>query len=72
MIFDAHADIWTDITKKLESGKEGGFRKYHYNSLIKGKIWGGIFVIWNDKPYPNFAKERMDIILKIKMKIINI
>ena len=51
MNFDAHCDIWTDVTHHHLDGEHDIFRKYHYERLKKGDIEGGIFVIWNDPPY---------------------
>lgn len=51
MVFDAHADIWTDITHHYLKGERNIFRKYHYDRLKQGGVEGGIFVIWNDPPY---------------------
>lgn len=51
MNFDAHSDIWTDVTHHYLAGESDIFRKYHYERLKKGQIEGGIFVIWNDPPY---------------------
>lgn len=51
MNFDAHADIWTDVTHHYLNGESDIFRKYHYERFKKGQIEGGIFVIWNDPPY---------------------
>ena len=51
MNFDAHCDIWTDVTHHSLDGEHDIFRKYHYERLKKGDIEGGIFVIWNDPPY---------------------
>lgn len=51
MNFDAHSDIWTDVTHHYLDGESDIFRKYHYERLKKGQIEGGIFVIWNDPPF---------------------
>lgn len=51
MNFDAHCDIWTDITHHFLSGERDIFRRYHYDRLKEGDVEGGIFVIWNDPPY---------------------
>lgn len=51
MNFDAHCDIWTDVTHHYLKGESDIFRKYHYERLKKGNIEGGIFVIWNDPPF---------------------
>lgn len=59
MIFDAHSDIWTDVTEKIKNGENNIIKKYHYNNLINGKIEGAIFVIWTEPKYYNAALERV-------------
>lgn len=58
MNFDAHSDIWTDVTHHYLDGESDIFRKYHYDRLKKGEIEGGIFVIWNDPPYDSDPLKR--------------
>lgn len=45
MVFDAHSDIWTDVTIRSLKGESDIFKKYHLERLQKGNIEGGIFVI---------------------------
>ncbi|AEM21341.1 membrane dipeptidase [Brachyspira intermedia PWS/A] len=59
MIFDAHSDIWTDVTVKISKGENNIIKKYHYDNLIKGKIGGSIFVIWTEPKNYNRALERV-------------
>ncbi len=49
--FDAHSDIWTDVTDRRLRGETGVLRKHHLDRLQKGKVEGSIFVIWVDPPY---------------------
>ena len=51
MIFDAHSDIWSDVTVRTLRGETDIFRKYHYERLKKGGIEGSVFVMWIDPPY---------------------
>lgn len=52
MVFDGHADIWTDITNKyIVKNMEDVFRKKHLKKFRDGNVDGGIFVIWVDPPY---------------------
>lgn len=37
MNFDAHSDIWTDVTQHHLKGERDIFRKYHYERLKKGR-----------------------------------
>lgn len=59
MNFDAHCDIWTDITHHYLNGESDIFRTYHYDRLKKGQIQGGIFVMWNDPPFMKKPLERI-------------
>ena len=53
MIFDGHADIWTDIAIKRKNGLKNIFKNYHLEKFRQGGINGGIFVIWTDpRPAP--------------------
>ncbi len=58
MIFDAHSDIWTDVTQHTVKGETDIFRRYHMERLKKGGIEGGIFVIWNDPPFDTDPRKR--------------
>ncbi len=51
MVFDAHSDIWTDVTIRSLRGESDIFSKYHLERLKKGEIEGSIFVIWIDPPH---------------------
>ena len=51
MVFDAHSDIWTDVTIRSLKGESDIFSKYHLERLKKGEIEGSIFVIWIDPPH---------------------
>ncbi|WP_026893712.1 dipeptidase [Clostridiisalibacter paucivorans] len=64
MIFDAHGDIWTDITIKREQGEKDIFKKYHLKKYKRGEVTGGIFVIWCDPPYDKTPKERIFQVIK--------
>ncbi len=51
MVFDAHSDIWTDVTTRFLKGERDIFHKYHFKRLQSGKIEGSIFAIWIDSPH---------------------
>lgn len=59
MIFDAHSDIWTDVTVKISKGENNIIKKYHYDNLIKGNIGGSIFVIWTEPKHYDRALNRV-------------
>ncbi|RDY24649.1 membrane dipeptidase [Romboutsia maritimum] len=54
MILDIHADIFTDIFNKKMQKDNDIIRKYHLDKLKKGKINGGLFVIWQN-PYGKYC-----------------
>lgn len=51
MVFDAHSDIWTDVTIRSLQGETDIFHKYHKKRLEQGNIEGGILAMWIDPPY---------------------
>lgn len=52
MIFDAHGDVWTDVTTKtIDHGERDIIRRHHLEKFKEGGVMGGIFVIWIDPPY---------------------
>lgn len=63
MIFDAHSDIWTDVTSKISKGENNIFKNYHYNNLKEGKVSGSIFVIWTEPEYKDNPKKRVNEIM---------
>jgi len=58
MIFDAHGDIWTDVTVRRIKGQKDIIKNNHLKKFQEGKIKGGIFVIWVDPPYDNNPEKR--------------
>ncbi|WP_312939439.1 dipeptidase [Oscillibacter sp.] len=58
MVFDAHSDIWTDVTVRRLRGERDVFCKHHLDRLKKGCVEGGIFAIWVDPPYDANHAER--------------
>ena len=50
MFFDAHSDIWCDVTQKRLDGGSNVFDTFHLPKFIKGGVEGSIFVIWVDPP----------------------
>ncbi|RKD31946.1 dipeptidase [Thermohalobacter berrensis] len=72
MIFDAHADIWTDVAIKRQKGQNNIIKKYHINKFKKGNIKGGIFVIWVDPPHDKEPRKRtLEIIKNMAVEIVN-
>ena len=71
MLFNAHDDIWTNVTRKRQLGRTDILKDYHCKEYKKGDVSGGIFVIWQDKEYKNRPKKRAyDIIKNMSVEII--
>ena len=51
MYFDAHSDIWADVTNKRLAGETDVIQKFHIDRLKKGNVEGAVFVMWVDPPY---------------------
>lgn len=45
-IFDGHADLFHDVTRRVLNGEKDILRKHHLERLKKGGIHGGIFISW--------------------------
>jgi len=72
MIFDAHGDIWTDVTVKRQMGMENVFKSEHLERYKKGGVNSGIFVIWLDPPNDkNPQKRAFEIIENMSIEITN-
>lgn len=70
MIFDAHSDIWTDVTCRILKGETNIFKTRHYKNVTEGRISGSIFVIWTEPVYKdNPAKRVNEIIYAIKKEL---
>ena len=51
MFFDAHSDIWTDVTIRRLAGEERVFARRHLPRLRSGGCEGGILALWIDQPH---------------------
>ena len=70
MIFDAHGDIWTDVTVKRQKGKIDVFKNYHLEKYKKGQVNAGIFVVWIDPPNDSNPRKRaLEIIEHMSVEI---
>ena len=56
--FDAHSDIWNDVTRRRQAGEREVFRRHHQERLKRGGCQGGIFAIWIEKEYGGREAER--------------
>lgn len=71
MIFDSHADIWTDVTMMRQRGDRDIFKKKHLDKYITGGVNSGIFVIWIDPPFDINPKKRvLEIIENMSVEIL--
>jgi len=71
MIFDSHADIWTDVTMMRQKGEKDIFKNKHIHKYTKGGVNCGIFVIWVDPPYDKNPKKRvLEIIENMSVEIL--
>jgi len=50
-IFDAHSDIFTDVTLRRTVGQSDVMRRKHIERLRSGDIAATILVVWIDPPY---------------------
>jgi len=46
--FDAHSDIWTDVTDRRMRGETNVFHNCHFENIRKGGVEGTILVVWVD------------------------
>ena len=70
MYFDAHSDIWCDVTTRRLNGETNVFDRCHLERLRKGGVEGSIFVIWVDPPYDvDYVKRTEQIMAAIKAEI---
>ncbi|MCI2058664.1 MAG: membrane dipeptidase [Oscillibacter sp.] len=51
MYFDAHSDLWSDVTRRRLLGETDVLRRHHLPRLRQGGVEGSIFVIWIEAPY---------------------
>jgi membrane dipeptidase len=59
LLFDGHADIWSDVVQKRLSGEREIFRNYHLDKFKEGGVGGGIFVMWIDPPHDQHPEQRL-------------
>ena len=46
--FDAHSDIWADVTDKRMRGETNVFHNHHFENIRKGGVEGSVLVVWVD------------------------
>lgn len=70
MIFDIHADIWTDVTNKRKQGETDIIRRYHIDRLKQGGVMGGVFAMWlNTSKSTGLYSDLMDMINYANLEI---
>ena len=50
MFFDAHSDIWTDVTIRRMAGEERVLERRHLPRLRRGGCEGAMLALWVDQP----------------------
>ena len=63
-LFDAHSDIWSDVTLRRLRGERHVLRERHLERLRAGGVEGGIFVIWVDPPFDADPAARTEQIME--------
>ena len=63
-LFDAHSDIWSDVTVRRLRGERHVLRERHLERLRAGGVEGGIFVIWVDPPFDADPAARTEQIME--------
>ena len=58
MYFDAHSDIWNDVTRRRMAGERQVFRDHHLRRLRQGGCEGGVLAIWVEREYQGRDWER--------------
>ena len=48
MIFDAHSDLWSDVTARREAGERDVLARRHLPAMAEGGVEGSVFVLWAD------------------------
>ena len=48
MIFDAHSDLWSDVTARREAGERNVLERCHLPAMAEGGVEGAVFVLWAD------------------------
>lgn len=71
MIFDGHGDIWTHISRERKKGRTNVLRTRHLDRFKKGKMLGGIFVVFtNTEKTKDPGRESLEIIRDMSIEII--
>jgi len=69
-VFDAHSDIWSDVTVQRLAGESDVLRRRHMDRLAKGGVEGSVFVIWVDPPYDTDHMARTkDIMASVRAEL---
>ena len=68
--FDAHSDIWTDVTDKRMRGETNVFHNHHFENIRRGGVEGSVFVVWVDTlGKSDISKRTRDIFRCVKDEI---
>ncbi|MDI6601493.1 MAG: membrane dipeptidase [Thermoanaerobacteraceae bacterium] len=58
-VFDAHSDIWSDVTTRRLRGENEVFKARHLQHLKAAGIAANIMVVWIEPPYEDDPMKRM-------------
>lgn len=64
MYFDAHSDIWADVTLHRMAGETNVFDRCHAERLKSSNVEGAVIVMWVDPPHDKRAVARTEEIFK--------
>lgn len=68
--FDAHSDIWADVTTRRMMGETDVFHNRHFENIRKGGVEGSVFVVWVDTSgAADIEKRTRDIFSCVKAEI---
>ena len=56
MFFDAHSDIWTDVTIRRMAGEQQVLERRHLPRLRRGGCEGTVLALWVDQPHRAAAR----------------
>ena len=58
-VFDAHSDLFTNVTLRRQQGEQSVIRRCHSAQLQEGNIQAMTCCVWIDPPYTDTPTERM-------------
>lgn len=59
MLFDGHSDILYALERQRRSGERDVFRRHYLQNFQRGKVEGGIFVLWGNPEEERAVQEQI-------------